>query len=97
MSIQEVVKAIRTRCPSIRYNFIDGTDLEKYKLDVEDIIAPYKSNFKTLELVYATDSTYAANKIFYAVLKVVYKDFVQTEWFKVTAIQDPTAVAGSTN
>lgn len=97
MGVQEVIRAIRTRCPSIRYNFIDGTDLEKYKLDVEDIIAPYKSNFKTLELVYATDSTYAANKIFYAVLKVVYKDFVQTEWFKVTAIQDPTAVAGSTN
>lgn len=86
LSIQEVVKAIRTRCPAIRYTFVDGEDLEKYRADVEEIIAPYRSNFNTLELVYAEDATYTANKIFYAVLKVVYKDFIQTEWFKVTAL-----------
>lgn len=86
MSIQEVVKSIRARCPAIRYTFVDGEDLEKYRADVEEIIAPYRSNFKTLELVYAEDATYTANKIFYAVLKVVYKDFIQTEWFKVTAL-----------
>ena len=86
MGIQEVVKAIRTKCPAIRYSFIDGEDLDQYKADVEDIIAPYRSNFKNLELEYIADATYAANKIFYAVLKVVYKNFVQTEWFKVTAL-----------
>lgn len=86
LSIQEVVKAIRTRCPAIRYTFVDGEDLEKYRADVEEIIAPYRSHFNTLELVYAEDATYTANKIFYAVLKVVYKDFIQTEWFKVTAL-----------
>lgn len=86
MGIQEVVKAIRTRCPVIRYTFIEGTDLEQYKADVEEVIAPYSSNFSTLELEYVSDATYSANKIFYAVLKVVYKDFVQTEWFKVTAL-----------
>ena len=86
MGIQEVVKAIRTRCPAIRYTFIDGEDLEKYKADVQEVIAPFSSNFKTLELEYVSDTTYSANKIFYAVLKVVYKDFIQTEWFKVTAL-----------
>lgn len=86
MGIQEVVKAIRTKCPAIRYSFIDGEDLDQYKADVEDIIAPYRSNFTALELEYKADATYAANKIFYAVLKVVYKNFVQTEWFKVTAL-----------
>ena len=90
MAVQEVVRAIRSRCPAIRYNFIDGEDLEKYREDVEDIIAPYKPNFKTLELVYAADATYSANKIFYAVLKVCHRNFVQTEWFKVTAIPEAT-------
>lgn len=86
MGIQEVVKAIRTRCPVIRYSFIEGEDLAMYKADVEEVIAPFKANFRTLELEYRTDATYSANKIFYAVLKVLYKDFVQTELFKVTAL-----------
>lgn len=92
MGIQEVVRAIRTRCPMIRYSFIDGEDLEKYRKDVEEVIAPYTSNFKTLKLKYVTDATYSANKIFYAVLQCVYKDFVQTEWFKVVALPSETTV-----
>lgn len=86
MGIQEVVKAIRRRCPAIRYSFIDGEDLEMYKADVEEVLDKYRSNFKVLELEYKEDATYSLNKIFYAVLKVVYRDFVQTEWFKVTAL-----------
>ena len=88
MSIQEVVKAIRIRCPVIRYTFIEGEDLERYRADVEEVIAPFRTNFKSLELEYVEDATYSANKIFYAALKVVYKDFIQTEWFKVTALAD---------
>lgn len=90
MGIQEVVKAIRTRCPVIRYTFIDGEDLEKYRADIEEVISPYRSNFKKLELEYVEDATYSANKIFYAGLNVVYKDFIQTEWFKVTALSTVT-------
>lgn len=86
MGIQDVVKAIRTRCPAIRYTFIEGEDLEKYKADVEEVIAPFSSNYLQLSLEYKQDAMYSANKIFYAVLKVVYKDFIQTEWFKVTAL-----------
>lgn len=86
MGIQDVVRAIRKRCPINRYTFIESDDLAAYKADVEEVIAPYRSNFNTLELEYVQDATYSANKIFYAVLKVVYKDFVQTEWFKVTAL-----------
>lgn len=87
MGIQEVVKAIRTKCPAIRYSFITGDDLENYKADVDEILDAYRSNFATLELEYISNATYAANKIFYAILNVAYKNFVQTEWFKVTAIQ----------
>lgn len=86
MAIQEIVRLIRTRCPAIRYTFIDGEDLEKYKADVEEVIAPYMNNFKQLSLEFIADATYSANKIFYAALKVVYKDFVQTEWFNITAL-----------
>lgn len=86
MGAQEIVKAIRTRCPAIRYSFIEGEDLTQYKADVEEVIAPYASNFRTLELEYIADATYSANKIFYAALNIIYKDFVQTEWFKVTAL-----------
>ena len=94
MGIQEVIKAIRTRCPAIRYTFIEGSDLEQYKNDVEEVIAPFRTNFKTLELEYKADTNYSANKIFYAVLKVVYKDFIQTEWIKVTALSSLTTVEG---
>ena len=86
MGIQDIIKEIRKRCSIIRYTFIDGEDLERYRSDVEEVIAPYRSNFNTLELDYVEDPTYSANKIFYAVLNVKYKDFVQTERFKVTAL-----------
>ena len=93
MSIQEVVKAIRIRCPVIRYTFIEGEDLERYRADVEEVIAPFRNNFKTLELEYVEDPTYSANKIFYAALKVVYKDFIQTEWFTITALADVSVLS----
>lgn len=86
MGIQEVIKAIRTRCPAIRYTFIEGQDLETYKSDVEEVIAPYRNNFSTLELDYVADATYSVNKIFYAVLNVAYKNFIQSEVIKVVAL-----------
>lgn len=92
MGIQEVVKAIRIKCPAIRYSFIEGEDLEKYRADVEEVIAPFLPMYDTLQLEYVQDATYAANKIFYAVLKVVYKNFVQTEWFKIIALNSVEVV-----
>ena len=92
MGIQEVIRAIRTHCPAIRYSFITGDDLEKYKKDVNEIIEPYRSNYMSLELEYVADAQYTANKIFYAVLKVKYKEFEQTEWFKVTALATESTI-----
>ena len=86
LGVQEVVRAIRTRCPVIRYSFINGEDLERYKSDIEDVIARYTSNFKSISFSYVADPTYTNNKIFYAAIKVGFRDFIQTEWFKVTAI-----------
>lgn len=86
LGVQEVVRAIRTRCPAIRYSFIDGEDLERYKADIEDVISNYRSNFKSIVFSYVNDPVYTNNKIFYAALNVGFRDFIQTEWFKVTAI-----------
>lgn len=86
LGVQEVVRAIRSRCPVIRYSFIDGEDLDRYKADIEDVIAQYTSNFKSIEFDYVADPVYVNNKIFYAAIKVGFRDFIQTEWFKVTAI-----------
>ncbi len=86
MGVQEIVRAIRTRCPASRYSFIDGENLERYKAEIDEILDPYRSNFKLLELEYRADPVYSVNKIFYAVLRVMYRDFVQSEWFKVVAL-----------
>lgn len=86
LAIQEVIKAIREKCPKIRYNFAEGQDLEKYREDVEEVIEPYASNFMSIKLEYISDSVYISNKIFYAALKVQFKNFIQAEYFKVIAL-----------
>lgn len=86
LAIQEVIKAIRTRCPKMRYSFIDGEDLEKYKEDVEAVLNKYSNNFLQLKLVYTKDESMLSNKIFYASLQVKFRNFVQTEYFKIYAL-----------
>lgn len=86
LSVQEVIKEIRRRCPAIRYSFIDGDDLEKYRADIEEIIAPFESNFASLSVTYMQDDYYTRNKIFYAVLAVKFREFIQTEYFKIVAL-----------
>lgn len=86
LAVQEVIKAIRARCPKIRYSFMDGDDLKKYKDDVQAVINDYVGNFQAITLVYTTDPAYPSNKIFYATITVQFRNFVQTEYFKVIAI-----------
>ena len=89
LSVQEVIKAIRVVCPKIRYSFIDegSDDLIKYKQDIQDlIISKYSNRFKYCTIEYITDEIYTLNKIIYAVIKVRFRDFVQTEYFKITAL-----------
>lgn len=92
LATQEVIKAIRTHCPAARYSFIDGEDLEKYRAEVESYIEPYRNNFKSIKLTYVEDPFYTENKIFYAALAVQFRDFVQTELFKITALQSNATV-----
>lgn len=86
LGIQEIIKAVRTRCPKIRYSFIDGEDLETYKDDVALVLRKYTSNFKDLKLIYLKDDAMVANNVFYAAIEVRFRNFVQTEYFKVYAL-----------
>lgn len=86
LATQEVVKAVRTKCPKIRYSFTDGQDLQKYKEDVESVLNKYTGNFKRLKMVYLEDTAMKQNKVFYAALEIVHRDFVQSEYFKLYAL-----------
>lgn len=88
IAIQEVLKAVRTKCPKIRYSFTDGKDLIKYKQDVQAVLDIYSSNFVKLKMVYLEDPTMMQNKVFYAAIQAVYKNFVQAEYFKIYSLSE---------
>ena len=88
LAVQEIIKAIRVICPKIRYSFTDGDDLVQYKKDIQDnVITRYINNFKSLTIEYTENDKYDSNKIIYAVINVQFRNFVQTEIFKITAIK----------
>ena len=86
MAVQEIIKLIRSRCPRTRYTFLNGNDLEAYIADVQGIITNFASNFKSISCEYMADEKYEQNNIFYAVLKVQFKNFINEEYFKIIAI-----------
>jgi hypothetical protein len=88
LAVQQVIKAIRVLCPKIRYSFLDGEDLQRYKQDVNELIVDkYSGIFKSFTIEYVENSQYDSNKIIYAVLKVKFRNFIQTEVFKIIALQ----------
>lgn len=86
MGIQAIIKEIRTKCPRTRYTFMDGTDLEEYIDDATAIISEYNSLFKSISIKYMADEYYESNNIFYAVLNVQFRNFIQEEYFRIIAI-----------
>ena len=86
LGTQEVIHAVRKTCPNNRYAFITSNDLNEYKTDVENVLKEYREYFNTIEFVYTADEIMQANKIFQASIKVSYKNFVQTEIFKIYAL-----------
>lgn len=88
MAGQLIIKEIRRCCPSVsRYNFIDGDSLSRYQEDIQDrVFDRYVSMFQKLTFKYVKDAQYEENKIFYGVIQIAYKDFTQSEIFKVNVI-----------
>ena len=88
LAVQEMIKAIRVICPRIRYSFLDGSDLIQYRKDVRMmVIDKYADRFMSCEIEYVEDPIYASNKILYAMIYVRFRNFVQTEMFKIIALQ----------
>lgn len=92
LAVQRVIKAIRVKCPKNRYSFMEEEDLIKYEEDVQAILNNYTSNFTTLRMEYAADPTYEQNMVYYAVLYVQFKKFVQAEVFRIIAINSDDVV-----
>ena len=88
LMVQALIREIRQRCPINRYKFLDGDDLVQYKQDVESIIARHSSKFETIQVIYTKDLNYDMNKIFYARIQVTFRNFIQTEIFKIEAIRN---------
>lgn len=86
LGIQKIIKDIRSACPSTRYSWLDGQDLDNYKNDVNKILEQYQDKYQSLTFEYIEDTTYVSNKIFYGAIKVQFRNFVQTEYFKVIAL-----------
>lgn len=84
--IQQVVKILRERCPIQRYSFMYGSDLEDYQSDLNAELSKFSSNFLSFEMEYQNDKFYEVQKIYYAVLKVRFYDFIQAEYFKIIAL-----------
>lgn len=88
LAVQELIKAIRALCPKIRYSFLDGDDLVKYKKDVQNmVIDRYADRFQSCTINYVTNANYDSNKIIYATIELKFRNFVQTEVFKIIALQ----------
>lgn len=88
LAVQEMIKAIRVLCPKNRYMFMDGEDLTKYKNDVQNmVISKYQNLFKSCTIEYVSNSVYESNKIIYAVIRVQFRNFIQTEMFKIICLQ----------
>lgn len=88
LAIEEVARKVRDVCPTVRYKFIDGGDLEIYKKAVQDVINPFCANFKELNFVYVEDPVMVSNKIFKAAFEFRFFNFAQTEIFTLFALGD---------
>lgn len=88
LATQEVIKAIRSRCPLTRYTPLSSKSLEDYITDAEAVIKQFATNFESISIKYLADEQYEANNIFYAALTVRYRNFIQEEVYNVYAISN---------
>ena len=86
LNVQDVIRAIRIACPKNRYRLVSGTDLSDYADAVAVVLNRFQNRFNTLEFTYLEDKIQSVNKIFYAVIKVSFGQWAQTEIFDIYAL-----------
>ena len=87
LNVQSIIREIRVQCPKNRYKYIDTKGLANYQKDVQTLLNKHSADFQEISLVYAKDSNYENNKIYYAYIYVRFKNFVQSEIFRITALK----------
>jgi hypothetical protein len=92
LAVQEVMRAIRRRCPKIRYSFLTQEDLQNYKKDVQEVLDKFAGKFKVLQFEYIEDKKMVQKKVFYAAIKVMFKDFIRHEYFKIYEIENDGSI-----
>lgn len=89
---QTVVRAIRTLCPTNRYALATQAGLMAYQEDIENkVIKNFVDWFAQLTFQYTGDEISLTNKQYYAALGVKFNDFIQEEYFTVTALPSVSA------
>lgn len=83
ISVQEVIRAIRTECPKNRFRLIDGYDMSEYARKVRNVISNFTSSFYSIRFNYTQDKLRASQKIFYATLEVAFNQWEQAEIFDI--------------
>lgn len=86
LAIQDIIRDVRKRCPKIRYSFKSGKDFEIYQKDINQVLARKSGFFDSLELIYLEDMAQTDPKCYFAAIKVDTKDFIESEYFKVSII-----------
>ena len=87
LNLQSLIREIRVFCPKNRYRFIDTNDLKEYQKDVNTVLDKHSADFYALKMVYAKDENYENNKIYYAYIYVEFRNFVQSELFKIIVLK----------
>lgn len=91
MAVQKVIKALRVKFPSIRYQFITSTDdLVAYTTEINEFLSLYSGMFAELRFEYIQDKVAIANKIYRAALYFRFNEFTQGE--KIDAYMLPTEI-----
>ena len=86
MNVQRLVKIIRTKCPTIRYSFMDGRELQNYKEEITYTIKEESANFAFIEVHFLMDETNMIDKQVHVVVEVACREFQQSELFDINII-----------
>ena len=73
-------------CITGDYDNIEELDFKESEIDYYLFTNNKNIVSKTWKVTYVDNDLYASNKIIYAVLKVKFRNFIQTEYFKIIAL-----------
>lgn len=81
MAVQRVIKALRVKFPSIRYQYITSSeDLDAYTSEINEFLSIYSGMFNELRFEYVPDKTMQIQKVYRAALYFRFNEFTMGEY-----------------